>query len=47
MGVAEVELTVRVVVAVAPGVRVRVKGFVVTDNPGAMGSTLPRPGYRR
>ncbi len=39
MGVAEVELTVRVVVAVAPGVRVRVNGFVVTDNPGVTGST--------
>jgi len=40
LGVAEVELTVRVVVAVAPGVRVSVKGFVVTANPGAMGSTV-------
>src|SRR5207245_4326272 len=27
------------VVAVAPGVRVRVNGFVVTDNPGVTGST--------
>lgn len=39
MGVAEVELTVSVVVAVAPGVRVRATGFVVTDSPGAVGST--------
>ena len=39
MGVAEVELTVRVVVAVAPGVRVSVNGFVVTDKPGVIGST--------
>ena len=40
MGVADVELTVKVVVAVAPGVRVSFSGFVVTDNPGATGSTV-------
>ena len=40
MGVADVEPTVRVVVAVAPGVRVSFTGFVLTDKPGAMGSTV-------
>lgn len=39
MGVAEVELTVRVVVTVVPGVSVRATGLVTTDSPEAAGST--------